>query len=106
MSAVRVTFQRDDDANEGMHIDVVLNGAQVKKGSEYYGVWYDKTEGTQCPFILKSDGQLDYGPGYEDEDQFYDTTLLNANFATGSPVTVTFEDEVIGYKISSITPLA
>jgi hypothetical protein len=106
MSAVRVTFQRNDDANEGMHIDIVLNGAQVKKGTDYFGVWYDNTEGTKCPFILKTDGQLDYGPGYEDEDQYYDTTLLDTNFAPGSSVTVTFEDEVIGYKIASITPLA
>ena len=106
MSAVRITFQRDDDANEGMHIDIVLNGAEVKKGTDYFGVWYDKTEGTQCPFILNGSGQLDYGPGYEDEDQYYETNLLTSSLTPGSPVTVTFEDEVIGYKIASITPLA
>jgi hypothetical protein len=104
--AVRVTFQRNDDANEGMHVDVVLSGTQLKRGQEYFGVWFDNTEGTRCPFILNRDGQLDYGAGYEDEDQFYGTELLGLNYAEGAGVTVTFEDETIGYKIAKITPLA
>lgn len=105
MSAVRVTFQRNDDANEGMIIDVVLNGTQLKSGTEFFGMWFDNSEGSRCPFILNRDGQLDYGEGYADEDQFYGTNLLTSAFSEGGSVTVTYEDEVIGYKITKITPL-
>jgi hypothetical protein len=105
MSAVRVTFQRNDDTNEGMHIDLVLNGAQVKSGMEYFGVWFDNSEGSRCPFILNRDGQLDYGEGYAEEDQFYGTNLLTSSLTEGAAATVTYEDEVIGYKITKITPL-
>ncbi len=104
--AVRVTFASGEDPNEGMHIDLVLNGAQVKRGTEYFGVWFDNSENTRCPFVLNRDGQLDYGAGYEDEDQFYGTNLLEAAFSEGATVTCRFEDEDIAYKIAKITPLA
>ena len=54
---------------------------------------------------LDRDGQLDYGEGYADEDQFYGTNLLTSAFSEGGSVTVTYEDEVIGYKITKIAPL-
>ena len=104
--AVRVSFQRNDEASEGMHADLVLVGSQLKQGAEYFGVWFNNSEGTRCPFVLNRDGQLDYGAGYEDADQFYGTTLLTASYAEGAGITVTFEDEAIGYKIVKIAPLA
>ena len=103
--AVRVTFEGGEDPTEGMHIDLVLNGATVKKGSEYFGVWFDTSENTRCPFIVNGQGQLDYGAGYEDEDQFYGTNLLSANIAEGAVITCQFEGEDIPYKIAKITPI-
>lgn len=104
--AVRVTFESGEDPSEGMFIDLVLSGASVKRGSEYFGVWFDKAENTRCPFVLNSNGQLDYGAGYEDEDQYYGTNLLEAAFSEGATVTCRYEDEEIPYKIAKITPLA
>ena len=104
--AVRVTFESDEDPSEGMFIDLVLSGAQVKRGVDYFGVWYDKSENTRCPFVLGADGQLDYGAGYEDEDQYYGTNLLEAAFSEGATVTCRYEDEDIEYRIAKITPLA
>ena len=103
--AVRVTLQGGEDPTEGMHIDLVLNGATVKKGSEYFGVWFDTSENTRCPFTIDSSGKLDYGAGYEDEDQFYGTNILEANIAEGSTITCNLEGEDILYKISKITPI-
>lgn len=102
--AVRVTFNGEE--GEGMQLDVVLNGAQVKRGVEYFGVWFDNVDNTRCPFVLNRDGQLDYGAGYEGEDQFYGTNLLEAAFSEGATVTCKFEGEDISYKIAKITPLA
>ena len=102
--AVRVTFNGEE--GEGMHIDLVLSGAQVKRGGEYFGVWFDTVDNQRCPFVLTKDGQIDYGAGYEDEDQFYGTNLLEAAFSEGATVTCKLEGEEIPYKITKITPLA
>lgn len=103
--AVRVTLA-GEDPSEGMHIDLVLSGAQIKRGGEYFGVWFDKSDNTRCPFVLNSNGQIDYGAGYEDEDQFYGTNLLEAAFSEGAVIKCELEGEDIPYTIVKITPLA
>ncbi len=106
MSVARITLTSGEDPNEGMHIDIVLNGSSIKKGTEYYGVWFDTSDGTRCPFILDTAGKIDYGAGYEDEDQFYDTNALDIPITEGAIINCTFDDESIAYRISKITPIA
>ena len=105
MSVARITLTSGEDPNEGMHIDVVLNGATIKKGSEYFGVWFDKSDDTRCPFVLDTSGKIDYGAGYEDEDQFYDTNALDISIAEGAIINCSFDDETIPYTISKITTI-
>ncbi|MGE0533260.1 MAG: hypothetical protein AB7G40_16745 [Hyphomonadaceae bacterium] len=104
--AVRITFKNGDDPAEGMHLDIVLNGSTIKRGSEYYGVWFDTSDGSKCPFILNTNGEIDYGAGFEEEDQIYGTNALDIAITEGATITCTFEGEGVSYQIAKITPLA
>ncbi len=68
--------------SEGMFIDLVLNGAQREEAAvNISACGSTRPKAPRCPFMLNSNGQLDYGAGYEDEDQYYDTNLLEAAFS-------------------------
>jgi hypothetical protein len=103
--AVRVSFQHVDEPNEVMRMDVVLAGAKLKAGQEYYGIWEHKGESMQCPFVLTRDGRIDYGV-HAEEDQFYGTDFLEKNFGVGETVMCSQGEDEFDYKIVSITPLS
>ena len=104
--AVRVSLVQIDDANELLEIDLVLAGGRVKKGLDFFGVYLDKSDNSRCPFVIGNDGRIDYGSGFEGDDQFYETDILNKTFANGEHITVRYEGEDFDYKITAITPLA
>ena len=104
--AVRVSLVQIDDANETIELDLVLAGGRPKRGLDFFGVYVDKSDNTRCPFIVGSDGRIDYGSGFEGDDQFYDTDILSKTFAQGEHVTVRYEGEEFDYKITKIAPLA
>lgn len=103
--AVRVSFQHVEEPNEAMQVDVVLSGNRVKPGQEYYGVWEHKGENIRCPFILTTDGDIDYGFGHADDDQIYETDFLEKDYTVGAEVTCAYEDDEYDYKIVAITPM-
>ena len=104
--AVRVNLVQIDDANEVIDIDLVLAGGKPKRGLDYFGVYTDKSENSRCPFIIGGDGRIDYGSGFEGDDQFYETDILNKTFAVGEHITCRYEGEEFDYKITKVTPLS
>lgn len=104
--AVRVSLVQIDDANETIEIDLVLAGGRVKRGLDFFGIYADKSEGTRCPFVIGGDGRIDYGSGFEGDDQFYETDILTRAFSVGENITCRYEGEEFDYKIAKITPLA
>ena len=104
--AVRVSLVQIDDANETIELDLVLAGGRPKRGLDFFGVYVDKSDNTRCPFIVGNDGRIDYGSGFEGDDQFYDTDILSKTFAQGEHITVRYEGEEFDYKITKIAPLA
>ena len=104
--AVRVTMVQSDDDNEVIDIDLVLSGDRAKGGQEYFGIYTDKSDNSRCPFVLGKDGRIDYGSGFEGDDQYYATNLLQAAFAVGGNVTCSYEGEDFDYQITKVTPLA
>ena len=104
--AVRVTLVQIDDDNETIDIDLVLSGDRAKPGQDYFGIYTDKSDNSRCPFVLGRDGRIDYGSGFAEDDQYYNTNLLQQAFAVGASITCSYEGEDFDYKITKVTPLA
>lgn len=102
---VRVEMKHVDEADEFIRMDLVLNGSKVKRGAEYFGMWYDKSDNSRCPFVVSPDGQLDYGYGYVDEDQYYASDLLDKDIVEGAEVVCKLGEDEFVYKIVGVSPL-
>jgi hypothetical protein len=59
---------------------------KLKQGLDYFGLWQDKDADTRCPFVLDPSGNVDFGTGYDGQDRYYETDILNIELAIGQQV--------------------
>lgn len=89
----RVTLQSVDGSEEGSFTFDLLLKADGKPLSNvnYFGCHGSITgSGGVYPFILKSDGTIDYGGGYELDGRYGKTNLLSKNIMKGEYATVCY----------------
>lgn len=76
--SMRVTFTEVANEKQLVRVDMIFKGDRPEK-MEFYGVWHDLEGRARYPFVLLTDGTIDYGEGYGDDDQHYGSNFLSAD---------------------------
>ena len=88
----RIVLENTQYHHKQIRIDLICEGNKIKSGTEYFGLWQDTVAHYRCPFTLSNKGVIDFGSGYDDEDRYYKTNLLEKEMEMGQLITST-EDE-------------
>jgi hypothetical protein len=96
----------DAQANhQQVTIDMVFQGNDVKPGVPYFGVWEDLNEGSFCPFVLRENGECDFGTSYSGEDRVYQFDILNAPIDVGLQIGWRSDQYQTQMKVVSVTQM-
>jgi hypothetical protein len=101
----RIVLEDTQARNQQITIDLVFEGDRIRPGNEYYGVWRDHNEESICPFVMKANGEMDFGTGYSGDDRFYELDVLNARIGLGQQVTLRSDQYETQMKIIGVTQL-
>lgn len=108
---VRVVGGARLSGHDPLTIDVVLQNRMIVAGKPYFG-FRGTLSGDLLPFILFSDGSIDYGSGYEERDRHGSTNILEKKIELGVLFTTREYDADNGaireyvYEIKQIVDLA
>jgi hypothetical protein len=83
---LRLALQNAEAPNQEMTIDLIFDGKSVRQGVDYFGLWQDKDTNTLCPFVMDPNGSADFGTGYDGQDRYYETNILQTELAIGEQV--------------------
>jgi hypothetical protein len=59
-----------------------------------------------CPFLLAANGEVDFGTGYEGQDRYYETNILQTELMIGQQVDWRSSEYETIFSIVGITQLA
>lgn len=72
--------------------EVMLENGSIAKGRVYFG-FQGSLSGELSPFVLRPEGQLDYGSGYEDDqDRYVTCNILTKKIERGTIFTTKERD--------------
>src|SRR4051812_47963026 len=83
---LRLALKNTEAPNQEITVDLVFDGKGVRQGLDYFGLWEDKGNDTRCPFIMDPNGSVDFGTGYDGQDRYYETNMLQTELAIGENV--------------------
>jgi hypothetical protein len=101
----RIVLEDTQVPEQQVTIDLVFVGNNVKGGIEHFGVWRDRSEGSNCPFVLNENGEADFGTGYGGEDRIYQFDILTAPIGIGQEIGWRTDQYETQMKVVSITQL-
>ena len=101
----RIVLENVDARYQDVTVDLVFEGNTVRPGMFFFGMWRDKNEETCCPFVLDSNGEVDFGTGYDGADRYYETDIAQVTLAIGADVAWRMEDYDGRYKVVGVTQL-
>ena len=61
MRLARIVLENVEARHQDVTVDLVFDGNDVRRGMPFFGVWQDKNEEVRCPFVLDSNGEVDFG---------------------------------------------
>jgi hypothetical protein len=108
MNPVRVTLiwnEREAETKDKVFIDLYLD-EHKKCHEELTFLGWSTADNNPYPFLLFKDGKIDYGAGYEtDEERFGLTNLRPRPIEIGEYANFTLGGEEYTYRIIKIDPL-
>ena len=97
----------DRDVTEQLLFDLKINAltADVTGAQPYFGAYGSLGDQGRCPFILLSDGRMDFGDQTEAKhDRYWTTNIRTRAIREGEKITVE-GDEPWTYRIANISDL-
>ena len=95
-----------DWENCSITVDLVLEAnGKARPNLAYFGVWGAIGSPDPMPFLLNRNGSIDFGSGFEDNERYARTNLLDKVLETGEYFTFLKEGEITLrlLKISDLT---
>jgi hypothetical protein len=83
---LRLVLTNTEAPSQEITIDLIFDGKGVRHGLDYFGLWQDKDNETRCPFVMDPNGSVDFGTGYDGQDRYYETNILQTELAVGENV--------------------
>ncbi len=103
---MRLILENTQARQQEIRIDLVFEGNAVRQGLDYYGLWQDKEAETRCPFVMDSNGAVDFGTGYDGQDRYYETNILEIELNIGQEVGWRTDQYETTFRVVGMTQLA
>ena len=95
-----------DRENCSITLDIILDRDRRSRPKlAYFGIWGAIGSDDPMPFVLSKDGSIDFGSGFENDERFAKTNLLNKVIQTDEYFTFVKGDEELTLRIVKITDL-
>ena len=95
-----------DWENCSFTLDIILDHElRIRTRLAYFGIWGAIGSDDPRPFVLTSDGSIDFGGGFEGDDRFASTNLLTKIIRVDEYFTFIKEDEELTLRIAKVTDL-
>jgi hypothetical protein len=108
MSVVRVVLDNvDPDDPDRLLIEMELdNDRRPQSQTAFFGVCGSLTDPSyRYPFLMMSDGEIDFGSGYDDPSERFWHLRWRGGIAVGDRATVSAAEKEYGYVIQKVEPV-